>query len=141
MLEFLKDKDLTCIIMAVIVLGISQLFKLPFKALTTKYIKTKRIRDIANISLMFIPLGLGILANWLYNTLYLSIPMNLIEGLGIGAAAITLYGALEKMFKGKQSQETTDTLQLVTNITSDGKLDKKDAAAVADFIKDLDKIK
>ena len=56
MLEFLKDKDLTCIIMAVIVLGISQLFKLPFKALTNKYIKTKRIRDIANISLMFIPL-------------------------------------------------------------------------------------
>ena len=67
--------------------------------------------------------------------------MNLMEGLGIGAAAITLYGALEKMFKGKQSQETTDTLQLVTNITSDGKLDEKDTTAVVDFIKDLDKIK
>lgn len=141
MAELLANKDFVWWAMALIVLGLSQLLKLPIKALTKKCVKDASVRARVNTTLMLIPLCLGIILNWLFCVLYLQVPYDIIEGIKVGGTAVTIYGVIEKLIKGSQSKETTETLQLVTNITNDGKVDKTDSSAVVDFINDLNKIK
>lgn len=141
MAELLANKDFVWWAMALIVLGLSQLLKLPIKALTKKFIKDASTRARVNTTLMLIPLCLGIILNWLFCALYLQVPYDIIEGIKVGGTAVTIYGVIEKLIKGSQSKETTETLQLVASITNDGKVDKKDNSAVVDFINDLNKIK
>ena len=116
--------------MAIIVLCLSQLFKLPIKALTKKFIKNENARVRVNVTLMIIPLALGVLFDWLFCTFYLHIPFSIIEGVKIGGTAVTLYGLLEKLIKGAQSKETIATIELVEDITNDGKIDKQDKSIV-----------
>ena len=141
MAELLKNENFVWFVMSLIVLGVSQLLKLPIKLLTKKFIKKDNIRSRVNICIMLIPLALGILCDWLYCSLYLHIAFSVIEGLKIGGTAVTLYGVIEKAFKGKQSTETTETLKLVENITKDGKVDKRDTQAIKDFAEKLNSVK
>ena len=127
--------------MSIIVLILSQLLKLPIKALTEKTIKDKTVRDRVNVTIMLIPLALGILADYLFCTLYLNVAFDIVEGVKIGGTAVTIYGALEKLFKGKQSNEIAQTIQLVGNITKDGKVDNKDISTVQDYVDKLNKVK
>ena len=127
--------------MAIIVLCLSQLLKLPIKALTKKLIKDDNKRSRVNIVLMLIPLALGVLGDWLFCTYYLGVAFSIVEGVKIGGTAITLYGMLEKAIKGSQSKETTATLQLVNDITKDGKIDKQDNSTVKEFVNNLNKVK
>lgn len=124
--------------MSLIVLILSQLLKLPIKALTEKLIKDKTVRDRVNVTIMLIPLALGILADYLFCTLYLNVTFNIIEGIKIGGTAVTIYGFLETLLKGKKSNETTETLHLVETVIKDGKVDKQDTPAVKEF---YDKLK
>lgn len=140
MAELLKNENFVWFVMSLIVLGLSQLLKLPIKALTKKFIKKETVRSRVNITIMLIPLALGIVCDWLYCSLYLHIAFSVIEGLKIGGTAVTLYGVIEKAFKGKQSTETTETLKLVENITKDGKVDKTDSQSVKDFVDKLNKV-
>lgn len=141
MATFLANKDFVWVTMSIIVLGLSQILKLPIKALIKKCIKNEVTRARANTVLMLIPLCLGIFANWIFCTMYLQIPYNAVEGLKVGGTAITFYGILEKLIKGTQSKETTDTLALINSIVSDNKVDKTDNKAVIDFVEELNKIK
>lgn len=141
MAELLKNENFVWFIMSLIVLGVSQLLKLPIKLLTKKFIKKDNVRSRVNICIMLIPLTLGILCDWLYCSLYLHIAFSVIEGLKIGGTAVTLYGVIEKAFKGKQSTETTETLKLVENITKDGKVDKSDTQSIKDFAEKLNSVK
>lgn len=140
MAELLKNENFVWFVMSLIVLGLSQLLKLPIKALTKKFIKKETVRSRVNITIMLIPLALGIVCDWLYCSLYLHIAFSVVEGLKIGGTAVTLYGVIEKAFKGKQSSETTATLELVENITKDGKVDKTDSQSVKDFVDKLNKV-
>ena len=136
--QLLQDKNFTWAMISLIVLGLSQLIKLPIKAINKKIIKNETIRNRVNTTIMLIPLALGILADYLFCTLYLGIPFSIVEGVKIGGTAITFYGILEKLFKGKKSTETQTVENLVSNVLSDGKIDKNDTSAVKEF---YDKVK
>lgn len=140
MAELLNNEYFVWGAMAFIVLCLSQLLKLPIKALTKKTIKDQNTRSRVNTTLMLIPLALGVLCDWLFCTLYLHIPFSVVEGVQVGGTAVTLYGLIEKLIKGAQSKETTETIELVENITKDGKVDKKDASTVQDFVNNLNKV-
>lgn len=141
MSELLKNEYFVWGAMALVVLCVSQLLKLPIKALTKKTIKNENVRARVHIALMLIPLALGVVCDYLFCTLYLKVAFSIVEGVKVGGTAITLYGLLEKLIKGSQSKETTATLQLVENITKDGKIDKRDNPTVNDFVNNLDKVK
>ena len=134
MIELLNNQTFVWGAMSIIVLIISQLLKLPIKALTEKVIKNKSVRDRVNVTIMLIPLALGILVDYMFCTYYLHIVFDIAEGLKIGGTAITLYGMLEKLFKGSVSKETENAIALSNEITADGKLDKKDGEIVQEFI-------
>ena len=140
MVELLNNEYFVWGAMAILVLCLSQLIKLPIKALTKKLIKDDNKRSRVNIVLMLIPLALGVLGDWLFCTYYLGVAFSIVEGIKIGGTAITLYGMLEKAIKGAQSKETTETIKLVEDITKDGKIDKTDSAILKDFADKLNKV-
>lgn len=134
MIELLNNPTFMWGAMSIIVLIVSQLLKLPIKALTEKTIKDKTVRDRVNVTIMLIPLALGILVDYMFCTYYLHIAFDIVEGVKIGGTAITLYGVLEKLFKGGVSKETEEAIALSTEIISDGKIDKKDGEIIKEFI-------
>ena len=141
MAELLNNEYFVWGAMAIIVLCLSQLLKLPIKALTKKTIKNENARVRVNTALMLIPLALGVLCDWLFCTLYLGIPFSVVEGVKVGGTAVTLYGMIEKLIKGSQSKETTATIKLVNDITKDGSVDKSDVQSIKDFANKLNKVK
>lgn len=129
--------------MAVFIFLITQILKLPLKKGIKKLIKNERIRKIVNTIFLLIPFGLGILAEFLYNTYYLHIAFTGMAGLGYGAAGISLYGVIERFFKIKvdnpyDTEEGKAVKELVDNITKDGKVDENDMTAVEEFLKGKD---
>jgi hypothetical protein len=68
---------------------------------------------------------------------------SVITGLGYGTAGISLYGVVERFFKVKipnpyETEEGRAVIELVDEISKDGKVDEKDKHAVKDF---WDKVK
>lgn len=123
--------------MAVVIFGLTQLFKLPIKALTKK-ITNERARHIVNIIILLIPFGLGILAEFLFNTYYLHTEVTYVTGLTWGGTSITGYAFVERFFgvKVKNPYDSADgqaVLELVDNVKADGKVDSNDKDAVKDF--------
>lgn len=123
--------------MAVVIFGITQLVKLPIKAFTKK-IKNDRVRRIVNIVILLIPFGLGVLAEYLFNTYYLHTAFTVVTGLTWGGTSITGYAFVERFFgvKVKNPYESKDgqaVLDFVDSVKADGKVDKNDADAVKDF--------
>lgn len=133
-LELLKNETFVWGAMSIIVLLLSQLLKLPIKAITKKTIKDKTVRDRVNAVIMLIPLGLGVLADYLFCTLYLGIPFNVAEGIQLGTTALTTYSVFERLIKGNVSKETQATIELAENIAKDGKVDTKDGELVKEFV-------
>lgn len=130
--------------MAVIIFLITQLIKLPYKLLTKKAIKNKRVRKIANAVILLIPFGLGVLAEFLYATYYLEQAFTVITGLGYGTASISLYGIVERFFKVKitnpyNTEEGKAVIDLIGNVTADGKVDGSDKSAVQEFLEEINK--
>jgi hypothetical protein len=141
MAELLNNETFVWGAMAIIVLCLSQLLKMPIKALNKKIIKNESTRSRVNTFIMLIPLGLGVLCDYLFCTYYLGISFSIVEGVKIGGTAVTFYGVLEKLIKGTQSKETLETIKLVESITKDGKVDKSDAQSIKDFANKLNKVK
>lgn len=126
--------------MAVIIFGVTQLLKLPIKAVTKK-VKNERKRRIINATILLIPFALGILFEFFYTTYYLHTAFTAsaaANGLGYGTAGISLYGIIERFFKVKvnnpyDSQAGQAVLDLVDDVTADGKVDSNDKNAVDEF--------
>ena len=135
MTELLNNENFVWGAMAILVLCISQLIKLPIKALTKATIKNESARSRVNTLIMLIPLALGVFGDWLFCTFYLGTAFSVVDGIKIGGTAITLYGMLEKSIKGAPSPETEAALELVEKVTEDKKVDKKDNDAVKAFLK------
>lgn len=125
--------------MAVIIFLITQVLKLPIKVCTKK-IKNERLRKIVNATILLIPFGLGVLAEFLYATYYLHTAFTIITGLGYGTTGITLYSAVERFFKIKIDNPYTTTEEgkavtnLISSVTADGKVDSTDKSAVQEFL-------
>ena len=134
MAELLNNQDFVWGAMAIIILCLSQAFKLPLKALTKHTIADDNVRARVNTALMLIPLALGVVFDFLFCTFYLKVAFSVTEGVKVGGTAVTLYGILEKLIKGAPSKETAKTLELADNVTKDGKVDKSDISAVEKFI-------
>lgn len=124
--------------MALIIFVLTQVFKMPIKWCTKKYIKNERARKIANATILFIPFLLGITLDVLYSVYIAKTHYSIIVGLGYGSAGISLYGVIERFFKVKTNNpyETDNgkaVISLVENIVEDKKIDKNDVDAVKDF--------
>ena len=132
MAELLKNEYAVWGVMAVVVLGLTQVLKLPIKALTKK-IKDQKAKVRVNAVIMLLPIILGVVIDFLYCA-WIKAPFSTLEGVQFGTTAIMLYGFLEKFFKGEQSAQTTQLLDLANQITKDGKVDKSDKEIVSDFI-------
>lgn len=131
--------------MAVIIFALTQLLKLPIKAITKKLIKVERTRRIVNATILLIPFALGLLFEFLYNTYYLHTAFTGITGLGYGTAGISLYGIIERFFKVKINNPYTETeegkavVELVEEISEDKKIDSEDIDAVQEFLDKINK--
>lgn len=142
--QLLSNEYFVWCAMAVIIFLVTQVLKLPIKA-ATKHIKNERARKIANATILLIPFGLGVLAEFLYTTYYLHTVFTVITGLGYGTAGISLYGIIERFFKVKVENpyEATDegkaVQELVEKVQEDGKIDEKDVSAVDEFWKTINK--
>lgn len=138
--------------MAVVIFFATQVLKLPIKAIVNKlqqkYEFSDKIKGIINLTIAFIPFGLGLLAEYLYGCVYLKSGFSIFEGLTYGLGSLSIYAFYEKLFAKSSSSDTsnpcTDTeegkalVDLVENITADGKVDEQDVDAVKaffDFIK------
>ena len=136
-LKLLENEYFVLSAMALIIFGLTQLLKLPIKFFTNK-LKNKRARKMVNATILLIPFALGVLADFLYSTYYLHTAFSVITGLGYGTAGISLYGVIERFFKIKtenpyNSEEGQAVIELVGEISADGKVDKNDKHAVKDF--------
>lgn len=125
------------IAMAFVVFLLTNLLKMPIKALTVK-IKNEKIRKRVNSVIYIIPFALGVIFDILYCKYYLNFPYSIIRGLGYGTAAITLYHTIEQNFKIKvdnpfKTKEGKAALEMVEKVTADGKVDENDVSAVKDF--------
>lgn len=141
--QLLENSYFVWCAMAVIIFGVTQLLKLPIKAVTKK-VKNERKRRIINATILLIPFGLGVLFEFLYTQYYLHTAFSVITGIGYGSAGISLYGIIERFFKVKvnnpyDSQAGQAVLDLVDDVTADGKVDSDDKDAVKDFYKKVGK--
>lgn len=134
-------------VMSVVIFAVTQLIKMPIKAITKKYSKTEENRNIANIIILFIPFALGLIFEFLYYTCYLHTTFTGLRGLSLGASAVTVYGIVERFLaklKVKVNNPYTETeegkavTELVEEISEDGKINSEDIDTVQKF---LDKIK
>lgn len=133
--------------MAIVVFGLTFLFKLPIKAITKK-ISNERVRRAVNSVILIIPFLLGLLAEFLFGYYYLHVPFTGMSGLGYGTGGVSMYAFVEQFFKKKTgiqldnpfNGESGDAVKkLVEDIQADGKLDKDDASAVEEFWKTINK--
>lgn len=145
-IELLANEGFVIGIMAILICALTQLIKMPIKALSKKIASTEKGRNRINVIILLIPFALGCLLEWLYAVYYSQGSFDVIEALSAGTSAITLYAVLNQLFKGKQDSAETDTdeitydsdegkavLELVQKVTEDGKIDKNDIDAVKDF--------
>lgn len=150
-LELLANEGFVIVIMAVLVCALTQLLKMPIKALTNKIATTERGRRIANATILLIPFGLGFLLEWLYSAYYLQVDYNVVEALTAGTSGISLYAVLEQFLKKNKngdvktdeisydSDEGKAVLELIDKVSADGKIDEKDIDAVKDFWNTINK--
>ncbi len=101
-MEFIKqllanDYFVVCA-MAVIIFGLTQLLKLPIKA-ATKHIKNENTRGVVNLVILIIPFGLGLLAEFLFDVMYLHNDFTGIAGLQYGSSSLLVYSVFEKIAK------------------------------------------
>lgn len=145
MAELLKNPKVVAGIMALFVFLLTQIFKLPIK-LATNHIKNERVRRLVNATILILPFAFGVFLDFLYCTYYLHVVPSAVVGLGYGAAGISLYAVIERTFKVKvtnpyDSTEGKAVIDLVNNVTKDGKIDKNDQAIANDFYNKLNSVK
>lgn len=123
MWELLKNPYFVMCAMAVIIFLVTQVLKLPIK-FGTKHIKNQRVRKMVNATILLLPFGLGVLADFLYSTYVMRNAFTVIAGLGYGTAGISLYGVVERFFKVKiENPYDTEEGKLALNLVEDAKKD------------------
>lgn len=138
-IEILKNGTYSWWIMAFLIFILSQIFKLPIKYFTKKL--PENIRKSVNSVILLIPLGLGVLAMYLYNTVllpFLGVPalFDLADGFILGSQSIAFYGVFERFLGKKIFNPYTETeeggriLNQLNKITADGKVTKDEAKSL-----------
>jgi hypothetical protein len=86
-----------------------------------------------------LPLALGILFNFVYNTYYLHVAFSAVQGMSWGTTSIMFYQGLKRFLTGQETpeqekKELKSVKDLVEEIAKDGKVDNSDTSAVKDFL-------
>lgn len=92
---------------AVIVFGLTEVIKIPIKRLTSKIADDNR-RKLWNSFILFIPFILGCIASAIYSVCLLKKPFDVMDGLKLGMAAISLYAVFERFTKTKLDNPYTE---------------------------------
>lgn len=123
MWELLTNPYFVSCAMAIIIFLMTQALKLPIK-FGTKHIKNPDVRKKVNATILLIPFGLGVLADFLYSTYVMQTAFTVITGLGYGTAGISLYGVVERFFKIKlDNPYNTEEGELALKVVEDAKKD------------------
>lgn len=136
--ELLRNEWFIGTIMAVIVFAFTQLLKLPIKRRTSK-IANENTRTIVNGTILFIPFILGVLFEFVFSTYVMHETFSVINGLTYGTGGISLYGVVERFFKVKtdnpySTEEGKAVVNLVNEVTKDGKIDENDKTALKEYL-------
>lgn len=129
------------VIMSIIVVLLTTIFKLPIKALTKRlvsklkiedyetkeeydaaYAKKEKARKAWNTIILALPFGLGILAEWVFSTTIVR-EFIIANGVYIGIASIAIYSFVERFFTGSSTvkqeygtEEGKKVLELVETV-------------------------
>ena len=141
LLELLSNDYFVLGAMSIIICLVTQLLKMPIKIFTNK-IKDEKVEKRVTALFMLLPLGLGVLFNFLYNVYYLHIAFSVVTGLSWGTTSIMFYQGFRRFITGKETpkedlEQLEDVKNLANTIANDGKIDCTDVGAVKDF---LDKV-
>lgn len=146
--QLLSNEYFMLIAIALIIFGLTQLLKLPIKAVT-KHIKNERTRGIVNLVILFIPFALGLIAEYLFDVLYLGNTFMGVVGLKYGSSSLLVYSVFEKIAKKTgveikldnplDTEEGKAVKELVDKVQENGKIDKSDLSAVDEFWKTINK--
>jgi uncharacterized membrane protein YagU involved in acid resistance len=136
--EILHNMSYISFVMPIIIFLITNVLKLPIKALTTKLISNETTKKRVNTIICIIPFALGIVFEIVYCTHYLNEAYSIIRGLNYGTNTILLYHIFEHNFKTKiynpfETEQGQEVMELVEEITADGKIDEKDMDAIQKF--------
>lgn len=160
MLDVIKSvlaSEYGTVIMATVILGLTELIKLPIKALTNRIPKKyKWLQILINTVFVIIPFALGVLAKFLFNKYLYELPFTSADiSSGIwefGSGAIALYelfiARIKKAKKDKgekepiienpyETEEGQAVIEVAKEITADGVVDEKDKDVVKDAVKDF----
>lgn len=140
----LQYPEIVLIGAAVFTFVATQLLKMPIKHFT-KRIKDEDTRKKVNVVILLLPFLLGCLYELLYSQCYLHTDFSVIEGLQFGTCGVSVYAFVENFLKKKGVTQTTITneykttegqavVELVKEVTADGKIDGDDMTAVQKFL-------
>ncbi len=143
MKELLNDDYFILVAMSLVICILTQIIKFPIKHFTDKIKSSKKEGRITTI-IMLIPLILGIVINFFFNTYYLHIPFAPLDGLTWGSTSIVLYNAIKRVLTGNNTSEADKKAEqavnaLVQDIKQDGQLNAGDIDAVKEYFDYLDK--
>lgn len=146
--QLLSNEYFLFCVMAVVIFCLTQLLKWPIKA-ATKHIIDEKTRSLVNLVILIIPFGLGLIAEWLFDGLYLHNNFSGIAGLQYGSASLLVYTIFEKIAQKTgieikidnplDTDEGKVVQELVKKVQEDGTIDKSDLSAVAEFWKMINK--
>lgn len=139
----LKYNEIVLIGASVFTFFVTQLLKLPIKKWTSA-IKDENTRKAVNAVILLLPFIFGCLYEFLYAHCYLHETFDLVRGLQFGMSGISVYAVVERFLKKKTNIESTNTytetdegkavVDLVKEVTADGKIDQNDISAVEKFL-------
>ena len=147
MKELLNNEKFIWVAMGIIIVIVTQILKWVLIKPFTNKLKNKKVKSIINTIIVFIAIGLGFLAEYLYVYKYLHHEFSVMEALTWSGAGQIGYALLERVLKIFNSKKTIENpynteegkavLSLVENITKDGKIDENDGSAILDYIKSV----
>lgn len=157
-LTLIKDERFIVFAMGIFLLGITEGLKIPYKLLTKKIAekieptkgqkKAEKLRKVLNLAIALLPLGLGVLFDYLYSTYVTQEAFNFLRGLGYGAGAMAGYVPIETIFcKTKDGEnpyatnEGKTVIKVVNKITSEKQGKKSEIAELPEVKAFFDNLK
>lgn len=106
--SILQNTQIVLFAMAFVIFLLVELIKQPIKLLTKKL--PSKQRQLANSVILLLPVGLGILGEYLFTTFYAHEPFDVINGVVTGGESMAMYGIIERVFglKTTNPYETGD---------------------------------
>lgn len=148
MKELLNNEKVIWATMGIIIVLLTQGLKWLFIKPFTKKLTNKKVKTAINTIIVFIAIGLGFLAEYLYSYKYLGRPFDVVEALGWSGAGQVAYALLERILKlfGSDkkvenpftTEEGKQVLDLTQKITEDGKVDGNDMPYIEEYLKSLE---